>query len=57
MNENSTQAQSACQVDHPQYLTVSYDGRDYRLKWEAGKQKYRLHLHHLPKLRDTYLRG
>ncbi len=32
MNENSTQAQSACQVDHPQYLTVSYGGRDYRLK-------------------------
>jgi hypothetical protein len=54
MRSNSSPDQSACQYDQPEYLTIHHGGHEYRLKWEAGKGKYRLHLHHLPTLRDTY---
>ena len=54
MNQNSSDQLTTCQADQPEYLTVCHDGQEYRLKWEAGKRKYRLHLRHLPTLRDTY---
>lgn len=54
MNRNSTDPSSVCQADPPEHLTLQHEGQDYRLKWEASKRKYRLHLHHLPTLRDTY---
>lgn len=52
MDTNFTDPRGVCQADPPEYLTVHHEGREYRLKWEAGKTKYRLHLRHLPTLRD-----
>src|SRR5687767_4565631 len=54
MNTNSTDQSVACQAERPEYLSVQHNGQEFRLTWEAGKQKYRLHLRHLPRLRDTY---
>lgn len=42
------------QADRPQHLSITFRDQDYTLTWAPAKQKYCLHLHHLPRLRDTY---